>query len=198
MIASQQLADHFDERYRVDPDPWGYRTRWMERRRHALMLSLLGRERYERAFEPACGSGAFTQLLARRCDELVAWDASPVAATLAAAALGDDRDARSQGVTSVGHGVVPDEWPSGSFGLIVIADFAYYLDRYRLAYLAERVIESLEQKAEILAVHWRGSADDFQADAFELHDLLRCSPLLESCCIVQDESMILDLYRRRP
>lgn len=197
MTAPADLAAHFDAHYLADPDPWGYRTRWVELRRHALMLSALGQQRYRRAFEPACGPGVFTASLAQRCDELVAWDASPVAVELAVAAMQAEPPQQQRCALSVEQGVVPDDWPTGHFDLIVVADFAYYLDRLRLRGVADRVLASTYEGADVLVAHWTGSAHDFEADARELHDILDQSPLLDRRCVVTDDSVMIGLYRRR-
>lgn len=65
---------YFDSMYGADADPWGFDSRFYERRKYALTLAALPRERYVRAVEPGCSNGAFTELLAPRCDELIAFD----------------------------------------------------------------------------------------------------------------------------
>ena len=43
----------FDAMYDADPDPWEVETSWYERRKLAVHLASLPRERYATAWEPA-------------------------------------------------------------------------------------------------------------------------------------------------
>ena len=50
--------------------PLGARPRWYEARKYGLTVAALPRRRYRRAFEPGCGSGLLTALLAPRVDRI--------------------------------------------------------------------------------------------------------------------------------
>jgi len=51
-------AEWFDAFYTAGgDDPWGFTHRWYERRKRALTLASLPRERFARAFEPGCSVG---------------------------------------------------------------------------------------------------------------------------------------------
>ena len=58
---------HFETLFSGDADPWGYRTRFSEQRRHSLVLSMLDRPAYGNAFEPGCANCVLSTLLAGRC-----------------------------------------------------------------------------------------------------------------------------------
>jgi ubiquinone/menaquinone biosynthesis C-methylase UbiE len=60
----------------VDRAEWNYRPLlgWLQRRRFALLLSLMGSARYRRLLEVGYGSGVLMPELARRCDELFGID----------------------------------------------------------------------------------------------------------------------------
>ena len=47
-------AGYFDGMYAAAADPWGFEERWYERRKYAISLAMLPRERYRAAFEPGC------------------------------------------------------------------------------------------------------------------------------------------------
>ncbi len=48
---------YFDQMYAASADPWGFTSRWYEKRKYALTLAMLPRERYADAFEPGCSIG---------------------------------------------------------------------------------------------------------------------------------------------
>ncbi|QYD67246.1 nodulation S family protein [Paraburkholderia edwinii] len=159
-------ATYFEDLYRVDDDPWGYRHRWYERRKQQLTLAALPRERFRRAFEPACANGELTALLAARCDALFACDLSGRAVQLARERCAELRN------VSIEQRVLPHEWPHVSasdrhdlhdrrdlpdrrFDLIVIGELAYYLDPDETAQLAQRACASLSSDGTLVACHWR-------------------------------------------
>ena len=69
-------VSRFTELYADGADPWRADS-WYERRKRAVVLASLPRERYRRAFEPGCGTGELTLELAARCGAVLASD--PVA-----------------------------------------------------------------------------------------------------------------------
>ena len=51
------VADsYFDELFQGNDDPWAFKQRWYERRKRALTLAALPRERYASVFEPGCAN----------------------------------------------------------------------------------------------------------------------------------------------
>ena len=72
-------ASYFDGMYARSADPWGFTSRWYERRKYAISLAMLPRERYRRGFEPGCSIGVLTRQLAGRCDRLLACDVAAAA-----------------------------------------------------------------------------------------------------------------------
>ena len=84
MSTQDKLTRLYDE----SPDPWGFETSWYERRKYALTLASLPRERYTSAYEPGCSIGVLTRLLADRCDSLLASDIIPRAVEAASRRVG--------------------------------------------------------------------------------------------------------------
>jgi SAM-dependent methyltransferase len=170
-------TSYFDDLYRDDDDPWGYRHRWYERRKQQLMLAVLPRERFRRAFEPGCSNGELTTLLAARCDLLLACDLSGRAVQLARA--------RCAGLPNVAieQRVLPHEWPNVSapdmrFDLIVIGELAYYLDPDETARLAQRACASLAADGTLVACHWRHAFVERRQSAVSAHAAFdRCTAL---------------------
>lgn len=148
-------AAHFEALFSADPDPWSYRTKFAELRRHDLLIAMLELPMYRRTFEPACASGMLTALLARRSEEVIAWDGSANAVAHARNSMNDLPNVQ------VARNSVPSSWPDGTFDLIVLSDFLYYLPVEEIQAVAESSRLSLEDGGLIIACHWRGIAHDF-------------------------------------
>jgi trans-aconitate methyltransferase len=145
--------EYFEDQYRESPDPWGFDSHWYERRKYALTLASLPRERYRRGVEPGCANGALTEMLATRCDALVAYE------------LLDDVADRARTRLSAHPNVevrcarFPDWWPDGTADLVVWSEVMYYLDDEQ----ARRALDGLERHLEpggsLMAVHYTGTTD---------------------------------------
>jgi LmbE family N-acetylglucosaminyl deacetylase/SAM-dependent methyltransferase len=155
---------YFEELYAHDEDPWRLQERFYERRKRAALLAALTRPRFRRAFEPGCATGLLTAELARRCDQVVAWDIAGVAVEQSAARLADTSQ------VSVSAGAIPDEWPEGHFDLIVLSEVGYYCTD--LTALATRVEQSLADDGVLVACHWRHAAPMHPHSAGTVHAAL--------------------------
>lgn len=138
---------YFEHLYRTDPDPWRLDGSPYEERKRALTLASLPSERYGRAFEPACAGGRITEMLATRCDTVVAMD--PVATAL------ERVRALAMPAVQLVQGAVPDDWPPGTFDLVVLSEVLYFLDADQRREVALRTARSLAPRGHVLAVHWR-------------------------------------------
>lgn len=139
----------FERLYEDSVDPWGFRTRWYERRKRALVLACLSRPRYRSGFELGCSNGELTADLSERVDRVLGCDVAEQA--IASAKL---RTAHCAGVRLVTL-ELPQQWPMGSFDLVIISEIAYYLEPAVLLQLLQRVNTSLTDDAEVIACHWR-------------------------------------------
>jgi SAM-dependent methyltransferase len=185
-------ASYFEAMYAESPDPWGFTTRWYERRKYALTVAALPRERYRRGFEPGCSIGVLTALLAERCEQLLATDISP-----AAVATATQRLASYDGV-DVAQLAVPHEWPQGSFDLIVMSEIGYYLSAADLELTLDRVVGSLEPGGTLLAVHWRHPVEDYPLRGDDVHDVLAGSPELHRVVRHEETDLVLDVFETDP
>src|SRR6202012_6037379 len=70
---------YFDEKYRADIDPWGFRTSIYEQQKYRATIAALRKPSYANALEVGCSIGVMTSLLAARCDHLTAVDSSSFA-----------------------------------------------------------------------------------------------------------------------
>lgn len=174
------------------PDPWGFSDRWYEKRKRTLTLAALPRERFRRAFEPGCSIGVLTQMLAERCDELLATDVAGVALAQARA-----RTSTCANVT-VGRARLPHEWPAGPFDLIVLSEVGYYLGRNDLQVLAERTTASLSVDGVVVLCHWRHPVPDYPLGAQDVHDALRRQPGLAVVVEHVEEDFLLDVLMGSP
>ena len=183
-------ASVFDALYERDHDPWGFETQWYERRKYALTLATLSRRRYLRAFEPGCSIGVFTALLAERVDDLVAVDGSPIAVDQAR------RRCRGLGRATIAVMTVPDEWPKGSFDLIVLSELAYYFPPGELKVLLDRCVSSLRRGGELVVVHYRLETN-YPMSGDAVHAAVRAQRGLESQSHYEEPRFLIDVMTRQ-
>ncbi|MFM0740600.1 SAM-dependent methyltransferase [Paraburkholderia xenovorans] len=183
---------YINELYEKSDDPWHLRDGWYERRKRSLTLALLPRPRYRNAFEPGCANGELTAALAQRCDRLLAADLHETAVRLARARVADLPH------VSVEQRTVPRDWPSdtGPFDLIVISEFAYYLDAIDLETLAARISASLTPDGTLLACHWRRPFAEALESADTAHALfdVRCG--LSRLAHHDEADLLIDVWSR--
>lgn len=185
-------AGYFDALYATTTDPWGFATRWYEHRKYACALAALPQARYRQGYEPGCSIGVFTEQLAARCDGLLATD-------VAEAPLRTARD-RLAGLThvEVERRAVPEDWPPGSFDLLVISELGYYLDPVDLQRLWVAAIPTLEPGGTLLAVHWRHPVPDYPQTGDDVHAALAAQPGLGRLVEHVEEDFRLEVYLRTP
>ena len=180
----------FAELYAGGGDPWRT-TSWYERRKRAVVLASLPRERYRSAIEPGCGTGELTVELSTRCEVVLASD--PVADAVHRARV------VSAGVAGVRVELagLPDAVPAGPIDLAVFSEVLYYLDDDAVHETLRRTVAALEPGGDVLAVHWRGWPAEAPRDAAATHQMLRDRPELELLAEHLDESFMLLVLRRR-
>lgn len=181
---------YFDSLYETCDDPWGFRSRWYERRKRLLTMAMLPRERYRRAFEPGCANGELTAQLAGRCDTLLATDLNDTAVRLAAERVAALPQVR------VERGGVPHDWPAGEFDLIVVSELAYYLNTPDLEQLAACIKGSLTPDGTLLACHWRRPFEAAPQAASSVHATFDARCGLTRLVHYEDPDMLLDVWSR--
>jgi SAM-dependent methyltransferase len=185
------LQKHFDALFESGSDPWGYASVWEEQRRHTLLLTMLDAPHFRSAFEPACATGLLTKRLAERTGELLAWDSSAVAVSLAR-----DQLSACHNVT-VAAASVPEQWPTATFDLIVLSDFLYYLSPIDIGLIAAHAEATLSAGGLVIACHWRGIAHDFLTPGGdEVHRHLRDAFGDPVACCYSDQRQLIDGWRR--
>lgn len=160
----------FEARYAATIDPWSFTSSTYEFDRYATILDALRPEphRYRLGYEPACAEGVLTELLAARCDALVATDVSPTAVARA-----NDRCGGRAGVR-IEAGSVADGPPSGEApDLIVFSELGYYFDERELEAIVTMLAGRVERGADLVACHWTGVSPDHRLAGATVHRALR-------------------------
>jgi cyclopropane fatty-acyl-phospholipid synthase-like methyltransferase len=180
---------YFDEIYATEPDPWGFETRWYEARKYALTLAALPRERYRRGFEPGCANGVLTELLAARCDALVASEAVAAVAQRARARVAGRPHVEVRDLA------IPDAWPEGAFDLVVLSEVAYYLSAEGLTDLLTKIDACLDPGGHVVAVHWTGDTD-YPLSGAAVHARLDAHPLWTRVAFHREPEFLMAVYAR--
>jgi SAM-dependent methyltransferase len=185
-------VEYFDRMYALEPDPWQFGSRWYEERKYSLTLAALPRRQYQKAFEPGCSIGILSAGLARRCEELLATDVAEAAVSAARERLEGFPGARVEQLT------LPDEWPAGSFDLVVLSEVGYYLDRDALDRLVRAAIGGLAPGGDLVLAHWRHPVADYPLDGDTVHAAFAGRPELERTVEHIEADFRLEVYARVP
>jgi SAM-dependent methyltransferase len=182
----------FEAKYRRYGDPWDFTGSRYERDRYLLTLESLMRNRYRRAFEPACSIGVLTAALAQRCDEVQAMDIAPSAVETARR-----RCSGLPGVT-VSCADLATHRPEGPFDLIVFSELGYYFEPALLSSIAESLARALEAGGELVGVHWLGTSEDHLLHGDAVHAILQeaLRPYCEWIKGARHPGFIMDTWRR--
>lgn len=191
--AGGSIADgYFEQLFDGNDDPWAFKQRWYEQRKRDLTLAALPRRHYATIFEPGCANGELSAALATRCDRLLCCDTSQNAVNLARQRL------QTVEHVEVFRARLPQDWPEGSFDLIVFSELGYYLDIDDLRALIERAKGSLSANGELIAVHWRQAIDGCPLDAEQVHQQLQGQLHMTRLLSHHDTDFLLDLWSRDP
>lgn len=183
---------YFEERYASDPDPWGFASRWYERRKRQVTVASLPQPGYESGFELGCANGDLTKLLAVRCSRLLAVDG--VASVVRRARSRTDHLPHVR----VEQMVLPSEWPDATFDLIVVCEFLYYFGGRDMDRLLARVRGSLRPGGTLVACHWRHPAAEHQVLGEQAHRAIRELAGLTQVLRHDERDFILEVFQQEP
>ncbi|KAB2590425.1 class I SAM-dependent methyltransferase [Streptomyces arboris] len=183
-------ATYFDAMYGSAEDPWSLTERWYERRKYDLTVAALPQPRYRRAFEPGCSVGELTRRLADRCDTVLACDRVESAVETAR------RRTAALPNVSVHRMLLPEEWPEGSFDLIVLSELLYYLDELTLGTVLERTVSSLEPEGTLVTVHWNHPVEEHLTTGEGIAKRVAAQPGLVLAADHREEDFVLQVHRR--
>lgn len=165
--AARDAERLFDAVHAREEDPWQYTSSWYEHRKRALTLAALPASSYAAGLEIGCSIGTLSAELAPRCGSFLAVDASSTALDHAARRLAHLPAAQTR------HLTVPDEWPDGSFDLIVVSEVGYYLSPAELGALLDRIQDALRPGGTLVLCHWRHPVSGWELDGDSVHAAAR-------------------------
>lgn len=142
---------YFEDKYQSDIDPWQFRSSAYEREKYQATIAALNRPRYARALEVGCSIGVLTQLLAPRCDKVIAIDASATAIAAARETV--------PGNVTYEVATLPQDFPPGPYDLIVLSEVLYYFVEADLQRVAALCLDALAPGGDIIACHWLGETN---------------------------------------
>jgi predicted TPR repeat methyltransferase len=158
--------EYFEGLYAESKDPWNFEASEYEQNKYARTLAVLGERTFRRALEAGASIGVFTEMLADRCDELLAVDVSERAVAVARRRLS------GRGHVKVERRTLPEEMPDGPFDLIVASEVLYYFPREEMLTVLRAFERELAPGGLLLAVHWRRKTGTYQLQGDEVHDLI--------------------------
>lgn len=164
MPANTLPATYFDDVYRASNDPWAFETSAYERAKYEATMAALPNPRYASAFEIGCSIGVLSEMLARRCDQLLAVDASDLPLETAGQRL------TPYDHVTVARMSIPDEFPDASFDLILLSEVGYYLAMDDLHRARQRMLDQLNPGGHLLLVHWTPFVHDYPLTGDQVHD----------------------------
>jgi predicted TPR repeat methyltransferase len=180
--------EYFEGLYAESGDPWGFETSEYERNKYARTLAALGERRFRRGLEAGASIGVFTEMLADRCDELLAVDVSERAVAEARRRLS------GRGHVTVERRTLPEEMPGGPFDLIVASEVLYYFPGEEMLAVLRGFERELARGGSLLAVHWRRETKTYPLQGDEVHELLAQNTRLRGKETIIEPDYRLDLY----
>ncbi|PJM98012.1 SAM-dependent methyltransferase [Streptomyces sp. CB01201] len=176
--------------YRHTADPWHLAERWYERRKYDLTVAALPQEHYRRAFEPACSVGELTRRLATRCDTVLACDRVADAVSTAQQRTSEFPQVTVQQMT------IPEQWPEGTFDLIVLSELLYYLDAATLNSVLEHTVTALEPGGTLATVHWNHPVDEHLSTGSGIAETLARLPGMHLLADHRENDFVLQIHQR--
>ena len=181
---------HFDAVYAERDDPWRIMESWYESRKRAILSASLPQWYYGNAYEPGCGPGGLTELLAPRCGRLVASDLHDRAVTVA-----QRRVATFPHVT-VTRAAFPEHGLRETFDLIVISELGYYFAPSDWTQAVARLQDMLTPNGTVVACHWKHDFEHRRNSTEQVHLAIAESGALHRHCRHDEPDFLLEIWCR--
>ena len=179
------------ERFYANHDPYNLSTNDYEHIKYQRTLDCIGDGPFKRALEVGCSVGVFTEMLAPRCEELLAIDISENAIKQA--------QARTAALPQVIYErrVLPREMPEGPFDLIICSDTLFYWPRESLLEAVRAFEDILAPGGRVVALHYIEEIEPgAPMDGHAVHDLLKEEFRLENTFSKEYEKYRLDRFEK--
>jgi LmbE family N-acetylglucosaminyl deacetylase/SAM-dependent methyltransferase len=161
----QSLSEnYFDEVYLQKEDPWDLATSGYERDKYDTTVAALPRTLYNSALEIGCSIGVLTETLLQKCQNILAVDIADAPIAQAKYRMRNYPQARIEKMA------VPDCFPEELFDLIVMSEVGYFFSIKDLNTLQDKIVSHLNEKGQLLLVHWTPFVPDFPLTGDQVHD----------------------------
>ena len=177
-----------DEFYNKSSDPWGFRTRWYERRKREILVASLPQARFGSCWELGCSVGELTAALAPRCERLFATDGNARAVEEARTRVRDFPH------VAIEQQIHPEDWPAEQFDLIVFSELGYNFDASSLGAIASRLGDALLPSGTIVASHWRYPIVGCAINGDEVHQILSSTLALPRLVQHAEADFVLEIW----
>lgn len=157
-------SDYFKSVYDASEDPWNFETSEYEAVKYASTIGSLPKNHYNNVLEIGCSIGVLTELLAKKCSQLLATDVSQKALDIVKKRCEKLRNVSFQKMS------FPKELPQDQYDLIMISEVAYYLSPADWEFAMENLYDRLASEANIALVHWLPEVHDYPQTGDEVHD----------------------------
>lgn len=163
-----------------------WETDWYEQRRFELVAAMLPREFYLDAFDPACGTGELSAILAARCEYLLASD------------CGEDEVRRAtQRLAGFNADVtrmdVRHEWPERRYDLVVLVELLPYLETAEIDAVLHRSAAHLLPGGHLVVGQWRRPVVDGGLDGDEISARARSLQGTRPLARYEDADYVIDV-----
>lgn len=181
-------AAYFVDQYRARSDPWDYANSAYEQQKYRATLDALHADRYANGLELGCSIGVFTQMLAARCEALLAVDVSA-----AALAIARERCSRLSHVRFARIDLT-QAFPAGRYDLIALCELGYYFGRNDLRRIRAQIVQAL--RGSLVLVHWTPLVAGHATTADAVHDFFIADRALRRIAERREATYRLDLLER--
>lgn len=157
-------TNYFEALYQGSADPWDFENSAYEQEKYLATLAAIPEGNYPKALEIGCSIGILTEMLAKRCEHLLAMDISETALNRARI--------RMVPFAKVDFllGGIPKDFPAGNFDLIVMSEVGYYLSMEDLLISKAQIINALNPDGILILVHWTHFVAEYPLTGDEVHE----------------------------